>query len=121
MVKLRDIPSQAFPSVGFYVVSKQWKIQESFFKTYNVIPDWINCNFTFGTLNLTTGQWSGAVGVIQRNEADYAVFAFASTYERSKVATFSSVTHYYPLHWLTKYPQKLSPTWNLMGLFTKGL
>ena len=39
MVKLRDIPSQAFPSVGFYVVSKQWKIQESFFKTYNVIPD----------------------------------------------------------------------------------
>ena len=66
-------------------------------------------------------QWSGAVGVIQRNEADYAVFAFASTYERSKVATFSSVTHYYPLHWLTKYPQKLSPTWNLMGLFTKGL
>ena len=39
MVKLRDIPSQAFPSVGFYGVSKQWEIQESFFKTYNVIPD----------------------------------------------------------------------------------
>ena len=28
MVKLRDIPSQAFPSVGFYGVSKQWEIQE---------------------------------------------------------------------------------------------
>ena len=64
MVKLRDIPSQAFPSVGFYVVSKQWKIQESFFKTYNVIPDWINCNFTFGTLNVTICQWSGAVGAV---------------------------------------------------------
>ena len=120
MVKLRDSPGQPFPSVGFYGVAKQWEIQASFFKTYNVIPDWINCNFTFGTLNETTGQWSGAVGVIQRKEADYAIFGFLSTYDRSKVATFSSVTNYYPLHWLTKYPKKLSPTWNLMGLFTKG-
>ena len=106
--------------VGFYNMAYEWEIQLAFLESYSITPHWINANYTWGSLNETTGQWSGAVGVIQRKEADYAIFGFLSTYDRSKVATFSSVTNYYPLHWLTKYPKKLSPTWNLMGLFTKG-
>ena len=53
-------------------------------------------------------------------EADYALHVFMGTYERSKVTAFSPGTRYLPFHWLTRYPLELPPTWNLLGLFTKG-
>ena len=56
--------------------------------------------------------------MIQRDEADYAITGFAVTYPRSKVAAFSA-TFYNPLDWLTRFPLELSPTWNLLRLFTK--
>ena len=101
-------------------IAKEWEIQASFFATYNIKPIWINANYTWGTLNYTTGQWSGAVGLIQRDEADYAIYGFAFTYARSKVAAFSPVIDYLPVHWLSRYPLELTPMWNLFGLFTKG-
>ena len=106
--------------VGFANVAWQWEIQAVFFATYNIKPIWINANYTWGTLNYTTGQWSGAVGLIQRDEADYAIPNFAGTHPRSKVAAFSPGIDYIPYHWFTRYPLKLSPMWNLLGLFTKG-
>ena len=96
-----------------------WEIQAAFFETNNIEPIWLNNYYTWGTLNYTTGQWSGALGMIQRDEADYAIFGFSCTYERSKVAAFSPGTNM-PNHWLTRYPLELPPTWNLLGLFTKG-
>ena len=73
--------------VSFVQIAYDWEIQEAFYEFNNIKPKWINCNYTWGTLNLKTGQWSGAVGMIQRDEADYAIFGFASTYPRSKVAS----------------------------------
>ena len=96
----------------------EWEIQDMFFKTNNIKPQWYYCNSTWGTLNETTGQWSGAVGMIQRDEADYAIDVFAVTYSRSQVAAFSP-THFSPRSWITKFPEKLSPMWNLFGLFTE--
>ena len=107
-----------YPVVGYYYMAYDWEIQAAFFATYNIKPIWINANYTWGTLNYTTGQWSGQVGLIQRDEVDYALFVFAGTYPRSKVATFSLIT-YGPRHWLTRYPRELTPMWNLFGLFTK--
>ena len=107
------------PYVRYHPIAHEWEIQETFFKSYNITPHWINCNYTWGTLNYTTGQWSGAVGLIQRDEADYAIAGFAGTHPRSKVAAFSPGTDYTPYHWLTRYPLELSPMWNLLGLFTK--
>ena len=109
-----------YPVVGYYYMAYDWEIQAAFFATYNIKPIWINANYTWGTLNYTTGQWSGAVGLIQRDEADYAICCFAGTYTRSKVAAFSPGIQYLPLHWLTRYPLELAPIWNLFGLFTKG-
>ena len=106
------------PIVSYYSVAWEWEMQEAFFKYNNITPQWINANYTWGTLNYTTGQWSGAVGMIQRDEVDYAIWGFAGTYARSKVAAFSA-TIYAQLHWLTRYPLELPPTWNLLGLFTK--
>ena len=56
--------------------------------------------------------------MIQRDEADYAIDVFAVSYSRSQVAGFSP-THFSPISWITKFPEKLSPMWNLFGLFTK--
>ena len=109
------------PVVALVNVAKEWEIQAAFFQSYNITPHWINANYTWGTLNYTTGQWSGAVGLIQRDEADYAIPNFAGTHPRSKVAAFSPAIQYLPYHWLTRYPLELPPTWNLLGLFTKEL
>ena len=103
-----------------YSVAWEWEIQAVFFESNNIKPRWVSANTTWGTLNYTTGQWSGAVGLIQRDEADYAIWAFTGTYPRSKVVAFSPGTYHNPLHWLTRYPLELAPIWNLFGLFTQG-
>ena len=107
------------PIVSIYNVANEWETQAAFFKYNNITPQWFNANYTWGTLNETTGQWSGAVGMIQRDEVDYALWGFGGTYARSKVAAFSPGIEYSPYYWLTRYPQELPPTWNLLGLFTK--
>ena len=104
----------------YHSIAREPEIQAAFFKYNNITPHWIYCNQTWGSLDYTTGQWSGAVGLIQRDEVDYAIFAFKGTYPRSKVAAFSPGTKYHPYRWLTRYPRELSPIWNLFGLFTKG-
>ena len=109
------------PYVSYFPIAHEWETQAAFFKYNNITPQWFNCNYTWGTLNYTTGHWSGAVGMIQRDEADYAMPQFAGTHPRSKVAAFSPGTSYMPFHWLTRYPLELPPTWNLLGLFTKVL
>ena len=107
--------------IVYYVnVAWEWEIQAAFFKYNNITPHWINANYTWGLLDNTTNHWSGAVGLIERDEADYAIAGFAGTYGRSKVAAFSPGTDYQPQHWLTRYPLELTPMWNLLGLFTKG-
>ena len=109
------------PVVSYNNMAWEWEIQAAFFKYNNITPQWFNCNYTWGTLNETTDQATGAVGLIHRDEADYAIWGFAGTYHRSKVAAFSPGIVYAPYHWLTRYPLELSPTWNLLGLFTKVL
>ena len=97
----------------------EWEIQVAFFSSNNIKPVWLNANYNWGRLNYTTGLWSGACGMIQRDEADYAIWGFSHTYARSKIAAFSA-TNYRPMYWLTRYPKELAPTWNLLGLFSKG-
>ena len=107
------------PYVSYINVAWESEIQAAFFATNNIKPIWLNANYTWGWLDNVTNQWTGAVGMIQRDEADYAIWGFSGTYARSKVASFTQVD-YSPNHWLTRYPLELSPTWNLFGLFTQG-
>ena len=97
----------------------EWEIQEKFFEANNIKPHWLNCNFTWGSLNQSTGKWNGGVGMIQRDEADYAIFDYSGTYSRSKVASIAPANMYVLRYWLTRHPKPLSPTWNLIGLLTK--
>ena len=108
------------PYVSYGKVAYQWEIQEAFFETNNITPLWLNANYSWGWYDNVKDTWTGACGMIERDEADYAIFGFAGTYARSKVAVFSQGIDYLPYHWLTRYPLELSPTWNLIGLFTKA-
>ena len=65
------------PYLRYWPMAWQWEIQVAFFGTNNIKPIWLNNHFTWGTLNYTTGQWSGAVGMIQRDDADYAMPSLA--------------------------------------------
>ena len=108
------------PYMQYQSMVWEWEIQAAFFEANIIKPIWLNANFTWGTLNETTGQWSGAVGMIQRDEADYAIWGFTGLYAIGKVAAFSPPMDHQPYHWLTRSPQELPPTWNLLRLFTKG-
>ena len=108
-------------NTGYGNVAWNRETQVAFFQYNNIRPHWINANYSWGTLNETTGKWSGAIGMIQRDEVDYAIFGFAGTYGRSKVSAFSPGIVFKPYYWLTRYPLELAPTWNLLGLFTKAI
>ena len=109
------------PYVDYSSIANKWEIEEAFFKSHNITPHWIKVGHrTLSLLNYTTGQWSGQVGLIQRDEADYAISNFAGTHPRSKVAAFSPGLQFTPYYWYTRYPLELTPMWNLLGLFTKG-
>ena len=108
------------PEVDYISTVWEWEIQAAFFQTYNIKPIWINANYSWGWYDNVTDGWTGACGLIERDEADYAIYGFSGTYARSKVAAFSPGIAYSPQHWLTRYTLELSPTWNLIGLFTKG-
>ena len=43
------------------------EILEIFFKTKNVIINWINCNYTWGWFDDETERWTGAVGKVKVN------------------------------------------------------
>ena len=109
------------PYVRYYTIAQEWEIQAAFFYYNDITPHWINANYSWGWFDNTTGQWTGAVGLIERDEADCAIFAFAGTYGRSTVAAFTPGIMYAQEYWYTRYPQQLPPTWNLAGLFTRVL
>ena len=102
-----------------YNVAYEEEIHAAFFKRNNIRPQWHWTNVKVSTLNEKTGQWSGAIGLVQRDEVDYAVGSFFPTYTTSKVVTFSAAKTYSPIYLFSRKPRELSSTWNLIGLFTK--
>ena len=107
------------PFVSYWNIAQEWEVQAAFFESYNIKPIWLNANYSWGWYDNVTNTWTGATGMIEKDEADYALWGFAFTLARSKVVAFSPALDYLPFYWLSRYPQELSPTWNLLGLFTK--
>ena len=116
--EMRKLPVR--PYVYWRSMAYEWEWQFAFFTSHNIKPHWVHANGSYGTLNRTTGEWNGSTGLIQRDEADYTTSGMAAFYERSQVASFTPGKDFLPMHYITRYPQKLSPTWNLLRLFTKG-
>ena len=49
---------------GFTAIPRHEEILSIFFKHYDVIVKWINCNYTWGVYDDETGKWTGAVGQV---------------------------------------------------------
>ena len=45
-------------------IAKDDEILSKFFSQYNLIINWINCNYTWGLFDYETGKWTGAVGKV---------------------------------------------------------
>ena len=56
------------PRTGYSLISKDWEILDSFFMTNNIIPIWIYCNQTWGWYDEELGNWTGASGMVRKNE-----------------------------------------------------
>ena len=87
--------------------SWEWEIQSSFFKSNNIIPHWID---DFSRL--------GFVKMILNDTVDYCpVPRIVNTVALNVIADASSVLSNDPYHWLSRKPDALSLTWNLLYLF----
>ena len=49
---------------GHSMIPYDYEILSIFFKNKNIIPNWINCNGSFGWYNKTTEKWTGAIGKV---------------------------------------------------------
>ena len=53
------------------------EILSKFFLHYNIIVQWINCNYTWGWFDYDSGKWTGAVGKVNYSEYNFkTVFHF---------------------------------------------
>ena len=46
------------------MVPYDYEILSKFFQHKNIIPNWINCNGSFGVYNKTSEKWTGAIGKV---------------------------------------------------------
>ena len=46
------------------ITRDSYQILSIFFDNYNIIVEWINCNFTWGLHDVQTAKWTGAVGQV---------------------------------------------------------
>ena len=45
-------------------IAQYHEILIPFFKNYNIVNNWIDCNYTFGEYDNKTGKWTGALGQV---------------------------------------------------------
>ena len=54
----------------FYIHGKgsakplEWEVLPKFFSTYNIEPNWLDCNSTFGWYDEELGGWTGCIGKV---------------------------------------------------------
>ena len=49
-------------------ISLDWEVLDSFFNNHDIFPVWLNCHYTWGSYNKTSGKWTGAVGKVSRGK-----------------------------------------------------
>ena len=46
-------------------IAYPWDILKIFFDHNNIVPNWIDCNYTWGWFDYETEKWTGAVGKVK--------------------------------------------------------
>ena len=107
---------------GYQTIAYQWEIQKAFLENNNIRPHWIDTGYNSTIYNATTGKWSGAIGLIQSDNIDLSVTPYIDSQNAHHLAAtchFTPGISLYTFHWITRWPQELSLTWNLLYLFPK--
>ena len=45
-------------------ISHSWEVLYKFFSSYNIEPNWQNCNFSWGWFDEEQGAWTGCMGKV---------------------------------------------------------
>ena len=62
-----------------------WEILKIFFVNYEIEPDWIDCNYDWGVIDVETGKWTGATG----KEVSTSLSCYLDTYSISIKTPFT--------------------------------
>ena len=63
-----------YPPIGTYLYGEQsslcydWEIFSKFFSIYNIEPNWLDCNGTYGSYDKEQGEWTGCMGKVWGTE-----------------------------------------------------
>ena len=79
-----------------------WEILDTWIRAYDIDPVWINNFYNWGTFMKDKGVWSGAVGKIEADLADFAVYGFGCTYARTFVVTCMPGITYQPYYYWSR-------------------
>ena len=52
--------SKDYPSIPY-----SWEVLKIFIQHNNIVPNWIDCNYTWGWFDYETEKWTGAVGKVR--------------------------------------------------------
>ena len=68
--KVENNTLQPYPPLGTYLygelphMSCYWEVLSKFFSIYNIEPNWLNCNYTWGWYDEEQGGWTGCMGKV---------------------------------------------------------
>ena len=60
---LQDPPSSPVKGKST-LISQDWEVLDKFFSLYNIEPNWLNCNFSWGWFDEEQGAWTGCLGKV---------------------------------------------------------
>ena len=61
---LMEIPKQEFIFGKNSVMSKIWEVLSKFFSIHNIEPNWLDCNWSWGSYDEDLGGWTGCMGKV---------------------------------------------------------
>ena len=70
ILKVENNRLMPYPPVGTHLygelsaLSYDWEFFSKFLAMYNIEPNWLNCDFTWGNYDEELGGWTGCVGKV---------------------------------------------------------
>jgi len=96
---------KSYPIIGYgEYLSWPWEVQEAFFQQNNIQPHWFNASIQ-ASFTKTTG-YTGYLGMIERDEVDYAVVPSVNTAGKNNYFAPSAPYHFASDYFFTRYPLK---------------
>ena len=70
ILKVENNTLMPYPAIGTFLygeksqLSQDWEVFSKFFAIYNIEPNWLNCNYSWGYYDEELGGWTGCLGKV---------------------------------------------------------